>query len=76
MVFDGPVSLEHTMRHQPVRCALGLHFFRRLAERQCLRLRKHVGYQEVMMPAERNQLRSLMDQLVERVLPIGSGFTQ
>ena len=37
-----PIALEDPMRHQPVSRALGLHLFRRLAERQSLRLRKHV----------------------------------
>ena len=60
------------------------HLLGRLAERQRLGLREDVGHQQVVMLAERverlreadevarDQLRALVDQLVEGVLPVGA----
>ena len=72
------------MRHQPIRRAFGFHLLGCLAERQCFRLREDVGDQYVVMAPQRiqwllkrhevarDQPRSLMDQLIERVLPVGA----
>src|SRR5580658_4605517 len=74
------------MRHKPVWSAFGAHLFRRLAEGKRLSLRKHVGEQHVVMRSERvespsegnkvagDEPRALMDELVERVLPVGAGL--
>ena len=78
------IAFEHAMRHQPVRRAFGLDLLGRLAERERFGLREYVGNEDVMMPAKRierpvegdevarDQPCALMDQLVERVLAIGS----
>ena len=80
------VAFEHAMRYQPIRRTFGPHLLRRLAECQRLTLREHIGHEHVMMPAKRvqrlteadevarDQPRSLMDQLIERVLAIGAGL--
>ena len=79
-----PVAFEDAMRHQPVRRAFRLDLLGRLAERQRFGLREDIGHQHVVMPAERverlaerdevagDQLGSLMDQLIERVLAVGA----
>src|SRR4029077_417794 len=81
------VAFENPVRNQPVWCAFRLDLFLRLAEGQCLSLRKHVSQKDVMVTAERieclikryevarNESRSLMDQLVKRMLAVGSRFT-
>ena len=78
------IAFEHAVRHKPIRRALRLHLLRRLAERQRLALREDVGQQHVVMAAQRierlakgdevagNQPRALMDQLIERMLAVGS----
>src|SRR3546814_10539720 len=78
-----PVALEGLVRHQRLVDALGAHFVRRLPERQRLALRKQVGHQQVVLFVERaerfaeadevagHQPRTLVDQLVERVLAVG-----
>src|SRR5579872_3071211 len=78
------IAFKDTMRHQRVRRPFRLHLLRRLAEGQRLRLREETGHQEVVVRAERiqrlveadevggNQLRSLMDELIERVLAVGA----
>src|SRR5262249_35926406 len=75
------------MRHEPVGCPFGLDLIGGLAERQRLRLGEHVGQQHVVMPAQgiegsskRDEIagyesRSLMDQLIERMLAIGPRLT-
>src|SRR6516225_8042838 len=74
------------MRDEPVRRFLGLYLFRSFAECQCFALRKNVRHKYVVMPPQRvkrvvegnevtgNQACSLMNQLVEGVLPVGSGL--
>src|SRR5208282_6578966 len=79
-----PITLEHPMRNEPIGRAFGLYLLARLAERECLGLGEDVRDEHVMMPTQgiervtehdeigRNQLRPLMDQLIERVLTVGS----
>src|SRR5262245_40479921 len=78
------VALEYTGGYERIRCSFRLYILRRFAEGQCLSLREHVGHEHVMVPAERierltepdeitwDQPRSLMNQLVKRMLTIGS----
>src|SRR6185369_4357339 len=80
------VSYEYAMRYQPVRCALCLDLFWRFPESQGFSLGKDIRQQHVMMPAQRGQRpgksdeitrdesRALVNQLVERVLAVGSGL--
>ena len=72
------------MRRQPIRRLLSLHLLQRFAERQRFGLRENVRHQYVVMASQRierlrkrqeiarNQPRPLMNQLVERVLPVGA----
>src|SRR5262249_44393130 len=81
------VSLKQPMRHEPVGCPFGLDLISGLAERQRLRLGEHVGEQHIVMPVQgikglskRDEIagyesRSLMDQLIERMLAIGPRLT-
>src|SRR5215510_1098838 len=81
------VTLEHPVRHQPIRCALGLDFLGRLAKGQCLGLREDVRQEYVVVPTQwierlakgdkitRDEAGALMDQLVEGVLAIGARLT-
>ena len=48
-VLDGPVALEHPVRHEPVRRALGPHLLRGLAEGQRLALGEHVRGEQVVV---------------------------
>ena len=78
------VALEDAVRHEPVRRALGFDLLRRLSERQRFGLGEDVGQQHVVVAAERierlrkgdevarDEPRSLMDQLIEGVLAVGS----
>ena len=78
------IALEHPVRHQPVRRALGLDFLGCLAEGQRLGLGEDVCQEYVMVPAQRierlgkgdevtrDESGALMDQLVEGVLAIGA----
>src|SRR5439155_9062674 len=78
------VALEDPVGYEPVRRALGLDLVRRLPERQRLRLGEDVRQEHVVMAAEwverlakrdevtRNKPGALMDQLVERMLAVGS----
>src|SRR5271168_3805887 len=78
------VALKDAMRNQPIRRPLSLYLLRRLSESQGLGLGKDVGQQYVMVSPERvegllktdevngNQPGALVDQLVERVLPISA----
>src|SRR5207253_3594039 len=80
------VALEDAMRHEPIRRALSLDFFGRLTEGQGFGLSEHVCQEYVVVPAKRverpverdevawNESRSLMNQLVERVLAICAWF--
>src|SRR5579883_1355481 len=74
------------MRHQPLRRALGFDLLRSLAEGERLGLGENVGGQQIVMASERvqraaegdevgrNQLGSLMNQLVEGMLSVGAGL--
>src|SRR4030095_4067213 len=77
-------ALEQSMGNQTLWGALGLDLLARLAEGQRLGLREHVRQQGVVVPAERvqgvaegdevtgDETSPLMDQLVERMLTVGS----
>ncbi len=81
-----PVALHHPVGGDRVGRALGPHLLLGLAERQRLGLREHVGHQQVVVVAQRverlgeadqvdrDQLRALVDQLVEAVLAVGPGL--
>src|SRR5262245_52512015 len=74
------------MRYEPVRRSLALDLLRRLAKRQSLGLGEDIRHQQVVMTpqrierlSKRNEVarhhsRPLMEQLVERVLAVRSGF--
>src|SRR4051794_11521798 len=74
------------MRYQPVWRALRLNLLECLAEGQCLSLGEHIRNENIVMGAERiqrltecyevagDESRPLMDQLVKRMLAIGSGL--
>src|SRR3970040_2996480 len=74
-----PVALENAVRHEPVRRALRLDFFRCLTEGQRFGLSKDVCQEHIVMAPKRgqrfgkryevawNKSRSLMNQLVEGV---------
>src|SRR5213594_3349887 len=76
------VTLEDPMRHEPIRSALGLDLLGRLTEGQRFGLSENVRQEHVVVPAKRverlveryevawNESRSLMNQLIERVLAI------
>src|SRR5215467_7945744 len=78
------VALEYTGGYERIRCSFRLDILRRFAEGQCLSLREHVGHEHVMVPAERverlakpdeitrDEPGSLVDQLVKRMLTVGS----
>src|SRR5262245_52023166 len=78
------VALEYTGGYERIRCSFRLDILRRFAEGQCLSLCEHVGHEHVMVPAKRierlteadeitwDQPRSLMNQLVKRMLTVGS----
>src|SRR5258705_6672426 len=80
------IALEDAMRDEPVRCAVRFHLLGRLAERQRLGLGEDIRQEYVVMPAKgvecsverdkvtRDELGPLMDQLIERVLAVGSRF--
>src|SRR5437879_8968651 len=77
-----PVSFEDPVGHEPIGRALSFHFVGRLAEGQRLGLGEDIGQEHVVMAAERiewlcegdevagDEPGSLMNQLIERVLPI------
>ena len=79
-----PIALENAMRHEPIRRAFGLDLFVRFAESQRLGLGEDVRHEHVVMAAKgiesltesdkvaRNELGSLMNQLVEGMLAVGS----
>src|SRR5215471_16428430 len=80
------IALEDPVRHEPIRCALSFDLFGRLTEGQCFALREDVRQQHIVVLAKRvervverdevawNESRSLMDQLIERVLPVRAGL--
>src|SRR5262245_1525990 len=80
------VTLEHAVRHKPIRHALRFRLLGSLPERERFGLGKDIGDEHVMMAAERigrvresdkvarNEPGSLMDQLIERVLSVSPGF--
>jgi len=84
----GTIALEHSMRHEPVGSPFSFHLLGSFAEGESLRLREDVGEQQVVMAAEtiqrsaetdevaRNNFRSLMDELIERMLAVGAGSPQ
>src|SRR5215831_17707698 len=81
-----PVAFKNAVWDQPVRCSLGFDLFSRLAESERLGLGEDVGQEHIVVTTQRCECvakgdkitgyesRSLMDQLIERVLPIRSGF--
>src|SRR5439155_8364481 len=83
----GTIALEDPMRNKAVWRTVGLYFVVRLAEGQRFGLREHVRQQHVVMPAERvqgmaerdevtgDETGALMDELVERMLPVRSRFS-
>ena len=78
------VALEDAVGHEPIRRAFRLDLLGCLAEGQRLGLGEHIRQENVVVPAERierlaerdevarNEPRSLMDQLVKRMLAVGS----
>src|SRR5689334_25292844 len=80
------VPLEDPVRHQPILRALGFDLFGRLPESQRFALSEDVRHKDIVVLAERveglverdevarNESRSLMNQLVERVLSVGTGL--
>ena len=78
------VAFEDAMRHEPVRDAFGLDLLLGLAEGEGLSLREHIGQEDVVLMPQRiqrlfegdkvtrNEPRSLMNQLVKRVLAVGT----
>src|SRR5262249_49505295 len=82
-----PIALEHAVGHEPIRRALGLHLRRSLAERQRFGLSEDVRQKHVVVPTERvkgatecdevgwYEPRSLVDELVKRVLAVGAGLS-
>src|SRR5882724_6903281 len=80
------VTLEDAMRHEPIRCALGFDLLGRLPEGQRFGLSEHVRQEHVVVPTKRverlvecyevawNESRSLMNQLIERMLAVCAWF--
>src|SRR5262245_18797195 len=77
------VTLEHAVRHKPIRHTLRFRLLGSLAKRERFGLSQNIGDEHVVMAAQRigslregakiarNVPGSLMDQLIERVLSIG-----
>src|SRR6266550_3370155 len=75
------------MRHQPLTRAFRPYFFCCLAESKRFSLREDIGQENIVMPAERrkcvtegdkitrDKTRALVDQLIERMLPVRARFT-
>src|SRR6266511_4674562 len=82
-----PIAFEHPMRDEPIGRAFGLDLLTRFSEGERLGLCKYVRQQHIVMPAELverlcegdevtgNKPGALMDQLIERVLTVSTGFT-
>src|SRR4029434_967575 len=80
------VALEDAMRHEPIRRALSFDLVGRLTEGQGFGLSEHVCQEYVVVPAKRverlveryevawNESRSLMNQLIERMLAVCAWF--
>src|ERR1039458_8089734 len=80
------IAFKNAMWHKPVRRAFGFDFLRSFAKGQRLGLRKNIRQENVVVTSQRservrernevtgNQLRALMNQLIERVLAVGAGF--
>src|SRR5262249_16389683 len=80
------VAREDAMRHKPIRRAVSLDLLGRLPEGQGFGLSEHVCQEHVVVPTKRverpgeryevagNESRSLMNQLVERMLAICAWF--
>ena len=47
------IALKNAVRHQPIGCSFGFDLFGRLAESQGFGLRKNVGQEHIVVPAER-----------------------
>src|SRR4030095_9724445 len=81
------VAFKNSMGHERIRCAFSLHLFRSLTEGERLGLSEDICQQHVMLTTQRierfvegyeiarDESGSLMNQLVERVLSVCSGFT-
>src|SRR5262249_18639376 len=81
-----PVALEDPMRHEPIGRALSFHLLWRLTKSERLGLSEHISQEHVVMPSQRikcfgkcdeiarDEPGSLMNQLVEGVLSVRSGF--
>ena len=81
-----PITLERTVRHEPVGRALGMNFLWSLTKSERFALRENVGEQHVMLLTQRVQRlaegdevagdmpSSLMDQLIKRVLAPRTAF--
>ena len=86
MHVGGSVALEDPVRDDRLGRALGAHLLLGLAEGERLGLREHVGHEDVVVVAQRvqglaeadqvdrDQLRALVDELVEAVLAVGPGL--
>src|SRR5262249_34882438 len=82
----GPVAFKDAVRRLPRRHTLGLDLLARLAECQRLGLSKQIGHEQVVLVLEgtqwlkktneiaRDELRSLMKQLIKGVLTIRTRF--
>ena len=82
----GTIAFKAAMWDQPLWCALRAHLLSGLPKRQRLGLCEDVGHQEIVMIVQRiqrlaeaddvarNQTRSLVDQLVKRVLTVRAGL--
>src|SRR5262249_44592736 len=80
----GPIAFEYPVRNEPIGRAFSLDLLARFSEGERLRLCEYVRQQHIVMPAQlvkrlckRDEVAgggpgSLMDQLIERVLGIGS----
>src|SRR5260370_34634282 len=78
------ITFEYPVVNEPVGSAFCLHLFRSLAECQCLGLGANIGDQHIVVAAKwgerlrksdevaRDEPGALMNQLVERMLAIGS----
>src|SRR6266849_2466280 len=78
------VTLEDSVGHEPIRRALSFDLLGRLTEGQRFGLSEHVRQEHVVVPTKRierlveryevagNESRSLMNQLIEGMLTIGS----
>src|SRR5262245_63778682 len=79
-----PIAFEDPVWRQPIRRSLGLHLLERLTESERLGLSEDIRHEYVVMPPRRierfgeceevagDEPGPLMDQLVERVLPVRS----